>query len=89
MEVINPTANTDYSILAGDTTVNVVATTRVVTITLPPEAPNRGGIVVVNRAVGSTFDVRVVPASLDDIDGSPTAVEILTATSPTWAGVAA
>jgi hypothetical protein len=87
-EVINPAANTDYSILAGYTTVNVVATTRVVIVTLPPEAPNRGGIVVVNRAVGSLFDVHVVPASLDDIDSSSTAVEVLTASSPTWAGFA-
>ena len=93
LTVVNPTANTDYSILAGNVTVNVVATTRVVTITLPSEGANTGGIVVVNRAAGSTHDVRVVPGmtggTSDAIDGSTSTVEVLTATNPTWAGVAA
>jgi hypothetical protein len=93
LTVLNPTANTDYTILSGNVTVNVVATTRVVTITLPPEGASTGETVVVTRAAGSTYDVHVVPGSTlttpDTIDGSSTAVEVLTATGPTWMGVAA
>ena len=87
--MVNPPANTDYAILAGNVAVNVVATTRVVVITLPPEGPNKGEQVVVNRAAGSTFDVHVVPGSTsgvsDSIDGASSAVEVLTSASPTWA----
>lgn len=90
LAVMNPPANTDYSILAGNVAVNVVATTRVVIITLPPEGANKGEQVVVNRAAGSTFDVHVIPGATsgtaDTIDGSSSTVEVLTAVSPTWAG---
>ena len=91
LAVVNPTANVDYSILTGNVTVNVSATTRVVVITLPSEGPNAGGLVVVNRAAGSTYDVHVVPGltggTSDTIDGSSATVEVLTAANPVWAGV--
>src|ERR1035441_5461800 len=78
LTVLNPTANTDYTILSGNVTVNVVATRRVVTITLPPEGASTGETVVVTRAAGSTYDVHVVPGSTlttpDTIDGSSTEI---------------
>lgn len=93
LTVVNPTANTDYSITAGNVTVNVVATTRVVTVTLPSEGANTGSIIVVNRASGSTHDVHIVPGLTggvsDKIDGSSATVEVLDGTNPTWAGVGA
>jgi hypothetical protein len=85
---VNPPANTDTVLTPGNQIVSVVATTRVVLITLPAESADVGDTVWVKWAAGSTFDVHLVLGSGDTADGSSATI-VLNAANPVWGGIGA
>lgn len=79
--------NTDTTLTPGNEIVNVVATTRDVTITLPSEGASVGTQKIVNWAPGSTHSVFIAEGSGDTIDLSAANITLNSSTT-LWQGMA-
>ena len=78
--------NQDVDIPDGNVLVNLTATTRNCTLTLPQESGDQGNQVTVKLSAGSTYNGIVAPHSGDTIDSSGASITI-TPSAPVWAGV--
>jgi hypothetical protein len=83
--VVNVT-NQDAAIPDGNVLVNLTATTRNCTLTLPPESGDQGNQVAVKLSAGSTYNGIIAPASGDTIDSAAFLIT-LTPSAPVWMGI--
>ena len=83
--VVNIT-NQDAAIPDGDVLVNLTATTRTCTLTLPQESGDKGSQVSVKLSPGSTHNGAIAPHSGDTIDSSGASITI-TPSTPIWVGI--
>jgi hypothetical protein len=79
--------NQDTAIPTGNVLVNLTATTRTCTLTLPTESGDEGNQVSVKLSSGSTYNGIIAPFSGDTIDAAGASITI-TPAAPVWTGIA-
>jgi hypothetical protein len=83
--VVNVT-NQDAAIPDGNVLVNLTATTRNCTLTLPPESGDQGNQVTVKLSSGSTYNGFIAPYSGDTVDLAGASITV-SPSAPVWMGI--
>ena len=78
--------NQDATIPLGNVLINLTATTRDCTLTLPAESGDVGSQVTVKLSTGSTHNGSIQPHSGDTIDLAGAAI-VVPPTNPVWMGI--